>query len=78
MTVKNFNLKLLLENKIQGLGFVFSDRPTFCKTNHQTSMLLKDSGAFLTDLTHFPFEGHYVYRFYLEQKICIDIFKESK
>lgn len=59
---KKFNLKLLLENKIQGLGFIFSDKPTLCKTNHQTSLLLKDPGPFLTDLICFPFEGHYVYR----------------
>lgn len=62
---KKLNLKLLLENEIQGLGFIFSDRPTLCKINHQTSMLLKEPGPFLTDLMYFPFEGYYVYKFYL-------------
>lgn len=56
---KNFTLELLLENKVQGLGFIFSDRPTFWKSNHPTPKLLKDPGPFLTDLIYFPFEGHY-------------------
>lgn len=52
---KYFNFKTLLENRIQGLGIIFIDRPTLCKKNHQTSMLLKDPGPFLTDLIYFPF-----------------------
>lgn len=62
---EKFQFKTLLENKIQGLGFIFSDRPTLCKTNYQTSMLWKDPGSFLTNLIYFPFEGNYVYSFYL-------------
>lgn len=79
VAVKDFDLKLL-ENKIQGLGFIFSDRPTFCKTNYPYLNAAERLWSVSYRFNLFPSWGAlsiYVL-FYLEHKVCIDLFKESK
>lgn len=70
VTAKKFNLKLILENKIQGLGFIFSDTSTLCKINHQTSMLLKGPGPTPYRFILFPIWGAlYIQVLFTESKI---------
>lgn len=80
VSVKNFDLKLLLENKIQGLGFSFSERPTFCKTKSPNLSAAERLWSIPYRFNLFPSWGalniHAL--FYLEHKVCIDLFRESK
>jgi len=76
---KNFDLKLFLENKIQGLVFTFSGRHTFCKMNHpsQSAAEWLWSGPYRLYLYPTWGEPSIYALFSLKHKVCTNLFKES-